>query len=160
MTIKVIPTVQSGKPTIGIAPSNPITIEQLGSFINSLGNSHLKRLWQPVNFTSEAIELICEGIPESAKCERRLFVFLATTRNPLDRYSTHCHNKASISNLSDVATDLNGHIRQYGLYAACNYPTRIGLPRRCNQFGEKSNDYIWSLFQMPTAANDSQYNQD
>jgi len=61
----------------------------------------------------------------------------------------HC----AIGNLSDVAHKLNPFIYKAGYLVGCERPARPFL----NKFGEASNQFKWSVYQLPDAANDSEY---
>lgn len=79
---------------------------------------------------------------------RRMFEYLAKNpKSPTGYVAHHC----SIGNLSDVAHYVNPYLRKHGLMIACEKPVKPIL----NKFKEKSNQFLWSVYSVPEAANDS-----
>jgi hypothetical protein len=81
---------------------------------------------------------------------RRMVEYLGQNpQTPTGRVAHHC----GIGNLSDVARKLNPHIYGTGYFVGCERPPR---PIN-NKFGEASNQFLWSIYELPEAANDSEY---
>ena len=68
---------------------------------------------------------------------------------PTGHVAQHC----AIGNLSDVARKINPHIYKRGFMIGCvKPPTPI-----IDKIKEQSNQFLWSLYELPEAANDPIY---
>lgn len=80
----------------------------------------------------------------------RLVEFLADhPHSPSGHVAHHC----AIGNLSDVASKANKYIYPLRLFIACERPPTP----LTNRFTESSNQFLWALYHLPTAANDPVY---
>ena len=68
---------------------------------------------------------------------------------PTGHVAQHC----AIGNLSDVARKINPHIYKRGFMIGCAKPPTPII----NKFSEQSNQFLWSLYELPEAANDPIY---
>ncbi len=105
-----------------------------------------------VRLENDQILTVLARIPEHMLQGRRMFEYLAhqpkaTTGN----VAHHC----SIGNLSDVAHYVNPYLVKDNLMIGCEKP----LTPIINKFKEKSNQFLWSVYKVPQAANNSIYLQ-
>ena len=101
----------------------------------------------PTTIPPDRVARLINSIPSSFKQAHRLVAFLAD--NP--RTVTVEANKAcAIGNLSDVAHKVNPILYREGYFIGCEKPPRA-IP---NRFGDPSNMYLWSVFELPTKQND------
>ena len=96
----------------------------------------------------EDIEVLLEGVFTSNQ-QRRFIRYVASNPHSL----TLAINKATaIGNCSVIARRVNKKLMPLGLVIACVQP----LDSISNRFGEPSNMFEWSLFELPkVATNDS-----
>lgn len=111
-------------------------------------------LWIPVNLEQSVIDTVQESIPKGFKQAQRLFCYLAKTKDGKERVTKFCNMKTSTSNLSDVARKLNPYLWKHCLQISCQKPSVLGVPQPKNQFGEKTDEYVWSIYHLRDAAND------
>jgi len=98
----------------------------------------------------QEIETLMEGLFTSNQ-QRRFIRYVASNPQSL----TLAINKATaIGNCSVIARRVNKKLMPLGLVIACVKP----LDSISNRFGEPSNMFEWSLFELPkVAANDSMF---
>ena len=103
---------------------------------------------QIAELSKEEIEVLMEGLFTSNQ-QRRFIRFVASNPHSL----TLAINKATaIGNCSVIARRVNKKLMPLGLVIACVKP----LDSISNHFGEPSNMFEWSLFELPkVATNDS-----
>jgi hypothetical protein len=90
---------------------------------------------------------ILASLPLKMSQGRRLFQYLSDhPKASSGNVSQNC----SIGNLSDCAHYLNPFLRKYNLVVGCEKPV---IPI-INQFNEPSNNFLWSVYRVPEAAND------
>jgi hypothetical protein len=90
---------------------------------------------------------ILDSLPSKMSQGRRLFQYLADNPKASSGYVSH---NCSIGNISDVAFYVNPYLRKHQLMIGCQKP----LIRILNKFKEQSNQFNWSIYQVPEAAND------
>ena len=102
---------------------------------------------------NEAVILeVLARIPDHMLQARRMLEYLAQNpKAPTGHVAHHC----SIGNLSDVAHNVNPYLYKHKLMIGCEKP----LTPIINKFKEKSNQFLWSVYSVPKAANDSIYLQ-
>ena len=96
---------------------------------------------------------ITDAMPAHMLQGKRLFEYLS---NHPKAPSGHVAQSCSIGNISDVAHAVNPYLRKHNLMVGCEKP----LTPIINKFKEKSNQFNWSVYQVPQPANDSTYSQD
>jgi len=80
----------------------------------------------------------------------RLVSYLANKpKSPTVFVNSDC----AIGNISDIARSANPTLYKHGLFISCEKPPE---PLR-NRFGEPSQMYLWSIFELQPAANDEAY---
>jgi len=96
---------------------------------------------------------ILKGLPDHMLQGRRLIQYLAENpKAPTGHVAQHC----AIGNLSDVARNVNPYLFKHRLMVGCEKPLQPIL----NKFSEQSNQFFWSLYALPEAANDAIYSQE
>ena len=96
---------------------------------------------------------ILKGLPEHMLQGKRLVELLSQKpHSPTGHVAQHC----AIGNLSDVARNVNPYLFKHGLMIGCEKP----LQPIINKFSEQSNQFLWSLYGLPVAANDAIYSQE
>ena len=105
---------------------------------------------KPKRLSEQEIESLIEGVFTS-KQQRRFIRYVASNPQSL----TLAINKATaIGNCSVIARRVNKKLMPLGLVIACVKP----IGSISNRFGEPSNMFEWSLFELPkVAANDSMF---
>jgi hypothetical protein len=93
------------------------------------------------------IATILESMPKDMSQGRRLVQYLADNPKASSGYVSH---NCSIGNISDTAHYVNPYLRKHQLMVGCEKP----VIRILNKFKEKSNQFLWSIYRVPEAAND------
>jgi len=100
----------------------------------------------------KTLELI-GALPDHMLQGRRMVEYVAQKpKAPTGHVAQHC----AIGNLSDVARNVNPYLFKHGLMVGCEKPLMPIL----NKFSEQSNQFLWSLYELPEAANDAIYSQE
>ena len=101
---------------------------------------------------SKTLEIL-KGLPDHMLQGRRMIEYIAKNpKAPTGHVAQHC----AIGNLSDVARNVNPYLFKHGLMVGCEKPLMPIL----NKFSEQSNQFLWSLYGLPVAANDAIYSQE
>jgi len=95
-----------------------------------------------VTLSLELLNEILKLIPSDSTQERRVFTHLAEN-GPTD--TVGLNQATSTGNLSHVARKLNNRLIDRHLMVSCERPP-TPIP---NKFGEASQMFIWSLYQIP-----------
>jgi len=103
---------------------------------------------RPKTIPDSDIERILNRLPESMNGGRRL---LALTARRSHIPTREVNQTCSIGNIADVAMDVNPYLHNEGLMIGCDYPPEPII----NKFGEKSNQFLWSMYDVTPAANDA-----
>jgi hypothetical protein len=106
----------------------------------------------PMAIKASLILDVTASMPTQMNQGKRLVEHLA--QNPRSP-SGHVSQSCSISNISDVTSYVNPYLRTHNLMIGCERPITPIL----NQFKEKSNNFLWSIYSVPETANDEIYNQ-
>ena len=103
-----------------------------------------------IQLSTEEIEVLMEGVFTSNQ-QRRFIEYVASNPQSL----TLAVNRATaIGNCSSIARRVNPKLMPLGYVIACAQP----LDSFSNRFGEPSNMFEWSLFELSkSSANDSFY---
>jgi hypothetical protein len=103
-----------------------------------------------VSLSREEIEVLMEGVFTSNQ-QRRFIEYVASNPQSL----TLAVNRATaIGNCSAIARRVNKKLMPLGYVIACLPP----VSSISNRFGERSNMFEWSLFELPkSSANDSSF---
>jgi hypothetical protein len=102
---------------------------------------------QVLKINDDLTATILGSLPSGMSQGRRLFQYLSDhPKASSGNVSQNC----SIGNLSDCAHYLNPFLRKYNLVVGCEKPV---IPI-INQFNEPSNNFLWSVYRVPEAAND------
>ena len=105
---------------------------------------------ESIQLSTEEIEVLMEGVFTSNQ-QRRFIEYVASNPQSL----TLAVNRATaIGNCSSIARRVNQKLMPLGYVIACVQP----LDSISNRFGEPSNMFKWSLFELSkSSANDSSY---
>jgi hypothetical protein len=102
---------------------------------------------QVLKINDDLTATILDSLPSAMSQGRRLFQYLADNPKASSGYvSQNC----SIGNISDVAYYVNPYLVRHQLMIGCEKPVVPVI----NKFKEKSNQFLWSLYSVPEAAND------
>lgn len=93
---------------------------------------------------------IISALPDHMLQGRRMIEYLSQNQESPSGYVAH---HCGIGNLSDVARHVNKIIFPMKMMIACERPP---IPIH-NKFGEPSNQFLWSIYAIPEAANDPDY---
>ena len=96
----------------------------------------------------ETIERLLNRLPENMNCGRRL---LALTARRSHIPTREVNQTCSIGNIADIAVDVNPYLHNDGLMIGCDYPEK----KIINKFGEETNQFLWSMYDVNPAANDA-----
>lgn len=103
---------------------------------------------RPKTIPDSDIERILNRLPETMNQGRRLFALTARRSHiPTREVNQTC----SIGNIADIAIDVNRYLHVDGLAIGCDYPEK----KIINKFGEESNQFLWSMYDVTPAANDA-----
>ena len=101
---------------------------------------------------TETITILAE-MPDHMLQGRRMVEFLSQNpRTPTGAIASEC----SIGNLSDVAHYVNKYLHKHNLMIGCEKPMKPIF----NKFNERSNQFLWSIYEVPNVANDDAFDQD
>jgi len=101
---------------------------------------------------NKTLEILNE-LPDHMLQGRRMVEYVAKNpKAPTGHVAQHC----AIGNLSDVARNVNPYLFKHRLMIACEKP----LQSIINKFKEPSNQFLWSVYELPEAANDAIYSQE
>lgn len=93
------------------------------------------------------LDRILNRLPETMNEGRRLVALTARrSRVPTLEVNKTC----SIGNISNIAKRVNHYLHIEGLAVGCELPDE----KIFNQFGERSNQFLWSMYDVAPAAND------
>ena len=105
-----------------------------------------------IRLESDKILTVLSRMPDHMLQGRRMLEYLAQNpKSPTGYVAQAC----SIGNLSDVARYVNPYLVKDNLMIGCEKP----LTPIINKFKEKSNQFLWSVYKVPQAANNSIYLQ-
>ena len=102
---------------------------------------------RPTTIPPDKLCRIINTIPASFKQALRLVEYLAERPRTV---TVEANKACAIGNLSDVAHKVNPILYREGYFIGCEKPARP-IP---NRFGEASNMFVWSVFEVGKAAND------
>ena len=103
---------------------------------------------KPKRLSEQEIETLMEGVFTSNQ-QLRFIRYIASNPQSL---TLNINKATAIGNCSVIARRVNKKLMPLGLVIACVKP----LDSISNRFGEPSNMFEWSLFELPkVAANDS-----
>jgi hypothetical protein len=95
------------------------------------------------------IDRILNRLPETMNQGRRLVALLGRRSRLATR---EVNQTCSIGNISDIAAEVNPYLHLEGFFIGCDYPDEPII----NKFGEKSNQFLWSTYDVTPAANDAE----
>lgn len=95
------------------------------------------------------IDRILNRLPETMNQGRRLVALLGRRSRLATR---EVNQTCSIGNISDIAADVNPYLHSEGYFIGCEPPDEPII----NKFGEKSNQFLWSAYDVTPAANDAE----
>lgn len=95
------------------------------------------------------IDRILNRLPETMNQGRRLVALLGRRSRLATR---EVNQTCSIGNISDIAADVNPYLHLEGFFIGCDYPEK----KIINKFGEESNQFLWSAYDVTPAANDAE----
>ena len=98
---------------------------------------------------SETIEAIGYLPPHSLQARRMVEYLSISPYSPSGRVAHIC----GIGNLSDIARKANAYLFLLKLFISCERPSTPII----NKFGEHSDQWLWSIYRVPEAANDPVY---
>jgi len=96
----------------------------------------------------QTIDRILNRLPETMNQGRRLVALLARRSRLATR---EVNQTCSIGNIADVAIKVNPYLHNEGFIIGCDYPPVPII----NKFGEESNQFLWSMYDVNPAANDA-----
>ena len=106
---------------------------------------------QPTPLAADKTLEILSELPMHMLQGRRMVEFLS--QNPKTSTGVIA-SECSIGNLSDVAHYVNKYLRKHNLIIGCEKPIKPIL----NKFKERSNQFLWSIYDVPSVANDDNFN--
>jgi hypothetical protein len=107
---------------------------------------------KPEQLTEDELLEVLRSLPSDFDQGHRMLNYLGYRPNSITGDVAHV---CAIGNLSDVARNANSYLYKHGLIIACEPPS----VKIKNRFGEDSNQYLWSVYRLPEAANDPIYQQ-
>ena len=102
---------------------------------------------KPTTIPPDRVDRLINSIPASFKQAHRLVAFLANNPRTV---TVEANTACSVGNLSDVARKVNPYLWPLGYMIGCEKPARP-IP---NRFGESSNMYLWSVYEVPQKQDD------
>ena len=96
---------------------------------------------KPTVIPPDKLNRVLNSIPGSFKQALRLVEYLS--RHPRT-ITVEANTACSVGNLSDVARKVNPYLWPFGYMIGCERPA-TPMP---NRFGEPSNMFIWSVFEV------------
>lgn len=94
------------------------------------------------------IERLLNRLPETMNQGRRLLALLGRRSKIITR---EVNQTCSIGNIADVAAYVNPYLHSEGLMIGCETPP----DKIINKFGEPSNQFLWSIYDVRQSENDS-----
>jgi len=101
----------------------------------------------PTTIPPDRVDRLINSIPANFKQAHRLVAFLANNPRTV---TVEANTACSVGNLSDVARKVNPYLWPLGYMIGCEKPARP-IP---NRFGESSNMYLWSVYEVPQKQDD------
>jgi hypothetical protein len=106
-----------------------------------------------VRLSDSTTDAIASELPHDMLQGKRLVKYLAD--NP-KAPTGHVAQSCSIGNISDVVSYVNPYLIKHSLMIGCEKPPLAII----NKFKEKSNQFLWSIYSIPKAANDDVYQRE